>query len=74
MEPLISKMPEETGVDLSRPKVIGIGAAGVLAALALGYFLNLFLQANGKGGIPEWISLLLAAVIFLIIFLLQTLF
>jgi len=64
----------ETGVDLSRPKVIGIGAAGVLAAFALGYFLNLFLQVNGKSGIPEWVSLLLAAVVFLIIFLLQTLF
>lgn len=60
----------ETNVDRSLVKIAVIGALGVLASGAFGFFLNLFINGNsGAGGAAGFFG-----IGFLAVFLLQTLF
>jgi len=66
-----SKITEEVSVDTSKPKVIGLGIVGILLAGVFGYFLNAAILDNGSS---QLLPVLVSAIAFLTVFLLQTLF
>lgn len=69
MEPLINQSLETANIDTSKWKIAAILAAGILSSLAFGYFLRLFLVGRN-----QLIIMAATLVLFLIIFILQTLF
>jgi len=69
MESLINPSLETANIDISKWKIAVVGAAGLVSALAFGYFLRLFL-----GGGNQLLVLTPILVLFLIVFVLQTLF
>ncbi|MBI3046475.1 MAG: hypothetical protein HYY86_03010 [Candidatus Harrisonbacteria bacterium] len=69
MEPSINPSLETANIDISKWKIAVVWAAGLISALAFGYFLRLFL-----GGGNQLMVLTAALVLFLIVFVLQTLF
>lgn len=74
MEPSINKSLIEPNVDFSLPKVIGVGALGVILAGAMGYFLRAWLDFKGTDSLQPLLTFVLAIVVFLAVFVLQTLF
>lgn len=63
---------ENANVDLSMPKIIGIGAIGVISAFLFGYFLNAYFQDGNT--VRLLMLILVSASVFLIVFLLQVFF